>query len=364
MQYRGGYLPASDTSDNGWWVWAYTAQFGGGLSGTISAESRRTTQIINQNALTTAGGGSLVPGPYISAVAGGGTLFPGNGAYGGLQSGDIIANLRVDQAWGGAQIMAATHEVNASYYSPTNTAGTAIVAPLNGHPGDRWGWAAGVGLKVNAPFIAQGDWFQAQFNVTQGALRYLFNSPNSNWGKVDGAAEAFGILSDCVYGGTIAAGNTTGCHLTTAYGFNAGFEHYWTPNLHTSLYGAFDQVRYDPAANAMLCAIAGFGNSLGGALAAGIPGCTMNWRQWGVGSRTQWDVTKTFYLVVEVLYSDLHSANAASSFPAPAPAAWSAATPCRSAMPACSRATPATGWSAFAPIATFCREAGRFESRR
>ena len=69
--------------------------------------------------------------------------------------------------------------------------------------GDRWGWAAGVGLKVNTPFIAQGDWFQAQVNVTQGALRYLFNTPNTNWGKVDGSQEAYGVLSDCVYGGTL-----------------------------------------------------------------------------------------------------------------------------------------------------------------
>ena len=51
MQYRGGYLPASDTGDGGWWVWAYTAQFGGGFSGTISAEARRTTQIIDPNGL-------------------------------------------------------------------------------------------------------------------------------------------------------------------------------------------------------------------------------------------------------------------------------------------------------------------------
>ena len=69
-QYRGGYLPASDTGDGGWWVWAYTAQFGGGFSGTISTEARRTTQIINQNAITTAGGGTIVPGGYVSAVAG------------------------------------------------------------------------------------------------------------------------------------------------------------------------------------------------------------------------------------------------------------------------------------------------------
>ena len=49
--------------------------------------------------------------------------------------------------------------------------------------------------------IAQGDYFQSQVNYTQGALRYLFFTPNSNWGKVEGNNETFGVLSDCVYGG-------------------------------------------------------------------------------------------------------------------------------------------------------------------
>jgi hypothetical protein len=132
-QYRGGYLPASDTGDPGWMVWAYTAQFGGGLSATISAESRRTTQIIDGNCVatgpsTTAGAGtptcgSLAPGSYPAAVSGAGTavtaiggFFPGNGAYGGEQVPDIVANLRLDQAWGGAQVMGALHELNPSYY--------------------------------------------------------------------------------------------------------------------------------------------------------------------------------------------------------------------------------------------------------
>jgi hypothetical protein len=83
-QYRGGYLPASDTGDGGWWARAYTAQFGSGFSGTILAESRRTTQIINQNSITTVGGGGILPGVYPTTVAGG--LVPGNGAYGGMQS--------------------------------------------------------------------------------------------------------------------------------------------------------------------------------------------------------------------------------------------------------------------------------------
>jgi len=307
MQYRGGYLPASDTGDGGWYVWAYTAQFGGGVSATISEEARRTTQIIDQNGLTTAGGGTITPGGYVSAVAGAGSVLPGTGAYGGQQAGDVVANLRVDQAWGGAQIMGALHQVNASYYSPVNAAGTAPTQ-ASGHPGDVWGWAAGFGLKVNTPMISQGDWFQAQVNATNGALRYLFNTPNTNYGMVNGFNEAYGVMSDCVYGGTVAVGNNTSCHLTTAIGFNAGYEHYWTPQWHTDLYGAWYAVRYDSTANNMLCEIAGFGNGLGGSLAVASAGCNNNWSTWGIGSRTQWDVTKTFYLGVEVLYQDLKSA--------------------------------------------------------
>src|SRR5262249_31156745 len=43
--YRA-YLPNEDTGDSGWWVWAYTAQLGNGLSASVSAEQRRMSQII------------------------------------------------------------------------------------------------------------------------------------------------------------------------------------------------------------------------------------------------------------------------------------------------------------------------------
>src|ERR1700724_2960010 len=259
-QYRADYLPASETGGFGWWIWAYTAQFGGGFSGTISTEARRTTQIIDANALpgpagtaALAGGGSIAPGGYPcaatitatgaivagTAVGGCGSLFPGNGAYGGMQTPDLVANLRVDQAWGGAQVMGALHEVTGIYYSAANALQSAPSTTGAGgvdYPGDKWGWAAGVGLKINTPFITQGDYFQAQANVTQGALRYLFNTPNTNWGKVETGKEAFGVLSDCVYGGTVAAGTTPSCQLTSAWGINATCEHYWTPAWPTSSY--------------------------------------------------------------------------------------------------------------------------------
>ena len=46
-----------------------------------------------------------------------------NNGYGGFQAPDVVANLRVDQAWGSAQIMGALHDVNATYYAGTgNTA--------------------------------------------------------------------------------------------------------------------------------------------------------------------------------------------------------------------------------------------------
>ena len=138
----------------------------------------------------------------------------------------------------------------------------------------------------------------------------MANGTNAGFGN-----EGYGVLSDCVYGGTVAGVNNTSCQLTSAFGFNAGFEHYWTPAWHTSLYGAWYEVTYDNTANAILCAASGGGNGAGtGSTAVANAGCNNNWSIWGVGSRTQWDVTKTFYLGVEVLYQDMHSAQSVNGF--------------------------------------------------
>ena len=55
------------------------------------------------------------------------------------------------------------------------------------------------------------------------------------------------------------------------------------------------------SANAMLCVGEGNGTGAGPAAVAGA-GCNNNWDTWGVGSRLQWDVTKTFYIGVEAIY--------------------------------------------------------------
>jgi hypothetical protein len=278
-----GSFPSSDTGDGGWMVAGYTAQFGNGLSATIAAEMRRITQI------SFSGTPGTTPG-----TAG----FPGQ--YGGFQAPDIVGNIRVDQAWGSLQIMGALHEVNAAYY---------VTAPISGHPGDELGFAIGAGVKLNAPMIGQGDYFQAQLNYTHGALKYIFQTPNSNWAKVSGNSEGFGVLTDAVYGGVINI-SASDLQLTTAWNINAAYEHFWSPRWRTSLYGGYAAVSYGDRGNNIVCALQGTSAGSGtGTTAVAVPGCDNDWQTWWIGSRTQWNVTKDFYMGVDVMYAKLQSAS-------------------------------------------------------
>ena len=54
-------------------------------------------------------------------------------------------------------------------------------------------------------------------------------------------------------------------------------------------------------ANALLCTTYGAGTGQG-TLAVASAGCDMNWNQWWIGSRTQWNVTKDFYMGLDVAY--------------------------------------------------------------
>jgi hypothetical protein len=259
-----GFVTASsDTGDGGWDVFGYTAQFGNGLSATLSAEVQRRTQILNGYALA---GGNVLSTNYA------GTNMP-----------DIVANIRVDQAWGSAQLMGALHQVQALYYGADET---------TGHPSDKIGFAIGAGLKLNAPMIGPGDYFQMEVDYTKGASRYSDNTALPfNKIKYDGTTVGIGLESDATY----AAG--TDLELTTTWGVNAAFTHNWTPALKSTLWGAYRQVNYNDAANAILAAGAG---GVGAS-------ADFDWSMWGFGLRTEWKATKNLALGVEVLYANLDS---------------------------------------------------------
>jgi hypothetical protein len=291
--FWGGMInPASDTSDGGTFVFgAYTAQFGNGFSATLAAENPRVTAVLNGSSTSmfvVANGsgttGNLGLAPASSAEA---TQWP-----------DVVANLRVDQAWGSAQIMGAIHNASATYYG--SNVGT-------GHPSDAVGWAVGAGVKINFPSIGPGDYLQAQVNYTEGARKYVDASYTNMYSMFNGSTYGIGIGSDGVFAGTSAA-NGTGIELTTAWGVNAAYEHFWNKKWQTSVYGAYTATSYDSNANTYLCA-AETGGAFGGAFAipAGVT-CDNNFQVWTIGSRTQFNLDANTYLGVDVVYEQLNTA--------------------------------------------------------
>jgi hypothetical protein len=301
-----GFYPAGDTGDGGKDVLGYTAQLGNGWSATLAAELPRREQIIGSFNGATLTAGSITGGGPISSLG-----------YGGFQAPDVVANVRVDGVWGAAQIMGGAHEVNSLYY---NNGTSAINPEGSGHPDDKWGWVVGAGLKLNAPMIGKGDYFQTQGTYTEGALKYIFQNPNGNPYLQHGQELAYGITSDAVYGGSLGAGNTTALELTTAWLVNASYEHFWNEQWRTSVHGGYAKVEYNSQANAILCGLQGDAIGAGSKAVANV-GCDNNWNWWWVGSRTQWNVTPDFYLGVDVAYTKISGATSSDGlFLGPFPA--------------------------------------------
>ncbi|MBN8935685.1 MAG: porin, partial [Rhizobiales bacterium] len=300
VAYNAGFNYAPDTGDAGQMVAAYTAQFGNGLSATISAEQSR--RLATVGVLGTSFGSSL--GNPVGLDMGGIGFTQANGdpvpptrasSAAGVGLADIVGNIRIDQAWGSAQISAALHDARAGYYANGSTAAS-NVWDVNGHPDDKWGWAVSAGLRLNAPMIGPGDYFQAQAIYTQGAIRYAAQTPSgSTLQKWNGNDVGFGFWEDGIFGN----GNV---ELTTAWSLFASYEHFWTPSLRTSLYGSYIDVSHNGAATAIIC-------TSGGAFTANDPGCNPDWSAWNIGARSQWDITKDLYVGLDVIYQKLNSAS-------------------------------------------------------
>ena len=263
---------SSDSGDGGQEVFAYTAQLGNGVSASLSFENQATH---SYNVFRESSGAITT-----------------NNAKKWIMP-DITANLRVDQAWGGAQVMGALHDASGTYYG--STAGS-------GHPDDKLGWAVGAGVKINLPMVAAGDYVAAQVAYSQGALKYICNHPGCSYDNDynGGTSFGYGMWTDSVYGN--ALGNEI--QLTTAWGVAAAWEHFWTPALRTSLHGGYLKVSYNDEANAILCT-----NTTVAVVGGVSGGCDNDFARWQIGSRTQWNVTKQFYMGFDVVYQKIETAS-------------------------------------------------------
>ena len=201
-------------------VFAYTAQFGNGFSGTISL-----------------GNGQ-------ASLESHGSVVPWTGYFDGLPAltvvheiPDIVGNLRVDQAWGSAQVSGALHQVR------VNELG--VASP--GFGGDAWGWAVLGGIEIKTPSIAPGDSIMLQGVLSKGAVEYtgLASSPLAvaqgiGWKNVAGFGPATDVLD------RLATRNhrTTGWQLVVAWSGNLMFRHFWQPNLRSAIW--VGENKYEP----------------------------------------------------------------------------------------------------------------------
>jgi hypothetical protein len=314
--------PSSDTGDSGWKVFAYTAQYGNGLSATFSFEEpRHFGTVAPQAGIYNPQLGNFVLGVNTSDTDRAKVRFP-----------DIVQNWRVDQAWGSAQLMVAAHDASGGYYAANNVvaagsscaiaatvAGTITGSETCGHPADKLGWAAGGGTRFNFP---GGDYFQWQATYAQGATRYVAVTPAGAFSPVQfqGANLGYGLFSDGIF--TTQTGEV---QLTTVWGINAAYDHLWLPNFRTSIYGSWMTNRYNDAANTAICSAQQ--QSLAGAITfapsiapvagtvGALPGtssvaaCNNNFDYWTVGSRTQYNFTPWFYVGFDVIYQKLETAS-------------------------------------------------------
>jgi hypothetical protein len=343
FSFYGDYLGGGSWTAFGRNTAAYTFQFGNGVSATFSVEDSTERRSFAWDA--TAGVNKLligvVPGPNISNPAAygvcsvntvttdAGTPQVGGcpiGDYGSQKMPDFVGNLRVDQFWGSAQVMAAVHQVDVGNYGADTSTASSVGPVVAGTPGsgtftgirpaDAYGYAVGGGILLNVPWF-QGDKFWVESVFTQGAVAYtgIDASQSANNGVVpyqfSGGNGSAGWAADSVFGnrGTAVNPNFTGQHLTTAWTIGAAYEHYWTPTVRTSVWGVYTPFSFDSTAAALLCNP----SSNGGVVAApgvklvngAIPGCNPNFQIWGVGVRTIWTPVKNLDVGFEAFYDEI-----------------------------------------------------------
>jgi len=280
-----------DSGANGITLWAYTAQLGNGISASLSAEdpSGRFKGVtrFDTGAFVFGGNVSNNNGLAGQSSTNNGMLFP-----------DIVGNLRVDQAWGSAQVMAAMHDASGGYY-----AGNAV---SSGHPDNAFGWAVGGAFSINLPSFGTTSNVNSQPNVdqlrfsasfTRGAVGYATNENGGSFLVNGNSTSAFANLYDGWYLPARALGiaPATQVNLATAWSAYGGYQHLWTPNWRTSLYGGY--FKFDPGGdlNTLVCdGLSTFGSCF-------------SWSTWQVGSRTQWNPVSQLDIGVDLLYSKLNS---------------------------------------------------------
>ena len=256
---------------------AYTAQLGNGISASISMEDS-TTRRINITTAASGGGNNFgydAPPAAISGVGGGGgfIIVPvaitnadwGTNLYSGQYMPDFVVNLRVDQAWGDAQLSGAVHQLKTALVGAgvaSNIPGLVLTPGLPFAP-VKYGYAALAGINFKLPALGAGDSFQIEGAWAKGAEDYTGVSANpysnnSSLGYRKGGIGPVIDLFDSFIDGT-------GQHLTKAWSVNAELRHFWTPMIRSSIAYGYNKINtpLQSQVASTLAASAGVGGTTG-----------------------------------------------------------------------------------------------------
>jgi hypothetical protein len=263
---------------------AYTWQFGGGVSASVSLEDGGwATGGRGRSTINLAGGSAPLGASDVTSAFGLATMWPDNK---GQQMFDPVFNLRLDQNWGFVGASFALHDASGGYYgsgfdcfslTPPGPAGsggsgggavTGLCTPndappnsappqpgtpnaasgsIDGHPADKWGWASSVGFTLVNPFGLAGDSLGAQAVYSEGAIGYNTTAwgPSAIYGSGNNMGMSY--LVDGIFN------TNTPVFLTHNWSAVAYYEHVWTPQWRTSLYGGLLGTDFGSQAIALIC---------------------------------------------------------------------------------------------------------------
>ena len=250
---------------------AYTATLGQGFSATLSIEEPQARRVGGAGGLFTGFGGN-----QNNAIA------ATNLVYGPQRLPEIVGNLRLDQAWGSAQLSGALREVNSLNLVTVGTGPGAV----SDFPESELGFAVQAGLKLNLPQIAPGDvlWLQAAY--ADGAVNYIGVGQN-DIGRTLGTFQ--GGEGDAVIDPNGRIRNITGFNLTAA------FLHYWTPEIRQAVFASYTELDVPRS----VAAVATVGGAFPGAFASGA---FTDRNIFQVGTNLIWSPVRDLDIGVEVFY--------------------------------------------------------------
>jgi hypothetical protein len=196
FDFGSNYLTLSVAANPWNWtnVFAYTANLGNGLSATIGIEDKSTTRIGNGAVIATQATSYDTP--------------------------DIVGNVRLDQAWGSAQVMAAAHQTRWIQ-------------------GDDWGYAIGAGVEIKLPMLGAGDTLKVVGVWSEGAVEYTGLS-GSPYGGIAGIGLGFGSAAVPAFVNVLDAGTAVGS-LTDASSVMVQYRHFWTPTVRSSFHAGYNE---------------------------------------------------------------------------------------------------------------------------